>query len=37
VSERPRSFEQRDPTRWFLGFLVALAVVAVLIAMNKYL
>ena len=37
MSERSRSFDRRDPTRWFFGCLAVLAVVAVLIAMNKYL
>jgi len=29
--------DNRDPTKWFAAIIMALAVVAVLIAMNKYL
>jgi len=37
VSGPSPSFDQRDPTRWFVAIIIGLAVAAVLITINKYL
>jgi hypothetical protein len=33
----PASVDRRDPTKWFFVLIVGIAVVAVLIAMDRYL
>jgi hypothetical protein len=37
VSGPSPSFDQRDPTRWFVTIIIGIAVVAVMIMMIKYL